>query len=53
VLNSVWLISGKTLMGTDRLVRYTLNDLATLSQTGQNETEEAEKVNVVTDSKNM
>ena len=32
VLNNVWLIRVKTPMGTDRFVRYTLNDLAILSE---------------------
>lgn len=38
-------------MGTDRFEHYTLNDLAILSQRGQNEMEEA--FNVVVDSDNM
>lgn len=52
MLNNAWLISVKTPMGTDRFVRYTLNDLAILCQTGQNEMEEAESCYVVTDSGN-
>lgn len=39
-------------MGTDRFEHYTLNDLAILSQRGQNDIEEAEAFNVV-DSDNM
>jgi len=40
-------------MGTDRFVRYALNELVILCQTGQNKMEEAESYYVVTDSDNM
>jgi hypothetical protein len=40
-------------MGTNRFVRYTLNDLAILSQREQNEMEEAAAYYVVTDSGSM
>jgi len=39
-------------MGTDRFMRYTLNDLAIIIQRGQNEMEEAAAYYVVTDSGN-